>query len=1163
MEDLLDYQQLPDFLKAAPEQKQQMNQRAWDLAQKQPGFPKDPGEQADLQARIFGAPILKERADAPIPLTTPPMSGLLNNELLNPLALPTQILEQQPEVKKAAEATLGKMAAERKPGGMLSAPNVGSLTGGLAGAMYGFPNPIAMALMGLAGAGTFSGAGRVGEILDRRVRGVSSEPEPQALPAPPVVNPSLLEDLGSVGEAASHGMGQQALADMTGYLSNLVIKSGVPFFSRWYAAQGPMREVASRNKITELPLSVEIDSPLAGRIANLEKNLPVGTQAAQRSEEVLRRQVQEAVPGTYQRMVGGPIPSTTEVGQTLQQQTEAKMQRLQGAMSGTARQAAGGAILPEEALGQEALAKATAIRQGGERAAASTTPAIGTPAATLGEGGLELREAREAGRTAASTKYGIPYNDIRDTLGDQKIPSPLTGQLQSDIRAVGQAVGAFQETPEQKLAGTTLREMQGKPVPMPSMSKGGATEEQQAGLSDLFAALQPKLGPAELTWNQRQTLISTARQVMRNASDRDAGLYHAAQNIVKTVQKDTQNFFEQYHPDLAEKLTKADADWYTYVIDPYAIAHEGNISNPVNKVLAFEQEASNIVNSLFSERSPTGIITPERIVMIKKATGDKFESGLATWNDDLFNRQARDPVTMKFDEPKFLKLTSPDRIPDATLKEMFTPAQMQIWKANRAQVLASAQDKIATLVEKLAPSQVVDNLIDAGMAPEQFTLARTMLGNDLFDNMFAAKLEKTVRTAATQPTSAKALGKVIDFLDGFSPSQKAQMIPPALTPKISAITAGYQKYLANTVVPAIQKGDTSQLVKELFSGTMSPERALAIKQVVGTDGAQKLLGSYLHQSATLTAVEKGQFNFDKMMGILDPNKLPPESLQILGGKAWADEINALHTQVLQNIYKYKVLQPANSLLSRAFGVGQLLSILPSLSHPMAPITAIGLPMVSSRLLSTPEGVRLLTQGLQTIPGAVDAAAWAAQVLPRVMSPIPGEPEGARLAKTPAERQTGISPAVSSSYQPQPMVNLPPLGTKVIGTTDEGRPVIQNPDGSVSSHRNVIMSDDKNNFYLIPTMYGGKEVSSDVAWSLALKNKFVDPDTGRKFPIFHSLQEAEQGEKILHDQMQQRMQDKGQIPQVARPSSPIPSSSPEVNDWIRQNLLKQSQPQRRP
>lgn len=84
--------------------------------------------------------------------------------------------------------------------------------------------------------------------------------------------------------------------------------------------------------------------------------------------------------------------------------------------------------------------------------------------------------------------------------------------------------------------------------------------------------------------------------------------------------------------------------------------------------------------------------------------------------------------------------------------------------------------------------------------------------------------------------------------------------------------------------------------------------------------------------------------------------------------------------------------------------------------------------------------------------------------------------------------------------------LPPLGNEIIGKTDEGRPIVRNSDGSVSTERTITEQID-GKWMNIPSMFGGKEVSPDEAVDIIRRNKGVDPETGRKLPTYNTVDEA--------------------------------------------------------
>jgi hypothetical protein len=73
-------------------------------------------------------------------------------------------------------------------------------------------------------------------------------------------------------------------------------------------------------------------------------------------------------------------------------------------------------------------------------------------------------------------------------------------------------------------------------------------------------------------------------------------------------------------------------------------------------------------------------------------------------------------------------------------------------------------------------------------------------------------------------------------------------------------------------------------------------------------------------------------------------------------------------------------------------------------------------------------------------------------------------------------------------------------------TYEGRPVLQNPDGSWSHEESISIEADGKHMN-IPTIFGGKRYSADQAVAIMRKNKWVDPDTGKAVPTFGSEREA--------------------------------------------------------
>jgi hypothetical protein len=114
-----------------------------------------------------------------------------------------------------------------------------------------------------------------------------------------------------------------------------------------------------------------------------------------------------------------------------------------------------------------------------------------------------------------------------------------------------------------------------------------------------------------------------------------------------------------------------------------------------------------------------------------------------------------------------------------------------------------------------------------------------------------------------------------------------------------------------------------------------------------------------------------------------------------------------------------------------------------------------------------------------------------------------------------------SPAPASS--PETAASLPPSWSEVsesgaapniVGRLASGRPIVQNPDGSYSTHKNMVVGLG-DSFYIVPTLYGGKEVNPDEAVDIIRKNNFVDPDTNEPLTPFPSTEAALAEEQRRH------------------------------------------------
>lgn len=85
------------------------------------------------------------------------------------------------------------------------------------------------------------------------------------------------------------------------------------------------------------------------------------------------------------------------------------------------------------------------------------------------------------------------------------------------------------------------------------------------------------------------------------------------------------------------------------------------------------------------------------------------------------------------------------------------------------------------------------------------------------------------------------------------------------------------------------------------------------------------------------------------------------------------------------------------------------------------------------------------------------------------------PAGARPAPVPAQPSVQTSRAYSQSY---PNTKTGMLAPGNIGL--HNRPVVHNPDGSISTVRSISITGDGGRAYLLPTAVGGRVVSNDDA-----------------------------------------------------------------------------------
>lgn len=97
---------------------------------------------------------------------------------------------------------------------------------------------------------------------------------------------------------------------------------------------------------------------------------------------------------------------------------------------------------------------------------------------------------------------------------------------------------------------------------------------------------------------------------------------------------------------------------------------------------------------------------------------------------------------------------------------------------------------------------------------------------------------------------------------------------------------------------------------------------------------------------------------------------------------------------------------------------------------------------------------------------------------------------------------------------------------IIGYTAAGRPIVRNPDGSVSTERTITVTDPLLNGgkpTVIPSMFNGVQVSQEEAIKRIVQAGGKDPETGELLPVFSTIEEAERGAQARHIQQEKETQ----------------------------------------
>lgn len=108
---------------------------------------------------------------------------------------------------------------------------------------------------------------------------------------------------------------------------------------------------------------------------------------------------------------------------------------------------------------------------------------------------------------------------------------------------------------------------------------------------------------------------------------------------------------------------------------------------------------------------------------------------------------------------------------------------------------------------------------------------------------------------------------------------------------------------------------------------------------------------------------------------------------------------------------------------------------------------------------------------------------------------------------------------------------------ILGRTREGRLIVRNPDGSVSTEVTETF-EHNGNFVNIPTMFGGRRYPPDEAFNLVKRYQWHDPDTWRALPFYKTKEEAIRAAQERSQQLGQELQPL--LGATQTPSGTIPS-----------------------
>ena len=135
-----------------------------------------------------------------------------------------------------------------------------------------------------------------------------------------------------------------------------------------------------------------------------------------------------------------------------------------------------------------------------------------------------------------------------------------------------------------------------------------------------------------------------------------------------------------------------------------------------------------------------------------------------------------------------------------------------------------------------------------------------------------------------------------------------------------------------------------------------------------------------------------------------------------------------------------------------------------------------------------------------------------------------------------------------------------------GKTSEGRPIVQNPDGSISTERTITVTDPRLNGGKptnIPSMFGGKQVSEQEAINRIVQAGGKDPETGQALQGFNTIREAVTSAQQRSADLGKKYANKSVAPPTAQSGLPTAPNVEARKQTLRERYGLAGRPPARP